>query len=365
MMDKEISAVLERPRKISIRKFPIPEVKKEGLLLKVEAVGVCGSDVEMYIGAKFGGSFKTPFPIIMGHEVVGKIVEANEKDLKKFNIGIGDRVVIEPYIPCCECDFCLTGYYQLCKNMKCYGINISCNDPPNLWGAYGQYMYIAPNSRIHKISNDVPKEAACLSSIIGNGIRWICTKGKVQPGNTVVVIGPGTQGLASVLVADHVGANEIILIGTNKDEKRLEIGRIFGAKHDIIVGEVDIFEKVKEITEGEFADIVVCCVGSPNAIETGLNLVKPLGKFVLVGLTGNKKTDLQTDKIVTNELQILGGLGQSWNVESAVKIIESGKYPVDKIVTHTFHLEEADEALRTSAFEISGVEPIKSIILPG
>lgn len=363
-MEKEQSAVLEKPRKISIKEFPIPSVKKEGLLLRVEAVGVCGSDVERYVGTKFGGTFKTPFPIIMGHEVVGRIADANKKNLQKLKLKIGDRVVIEPYILCCECNYCLTGYYQLCRNMKCYGINISCKEIPYLWGAYGQYMYVAPNSRIHKISNDVPREAACLSSIIGNGIRWVCTKGKVQPNYSVVVIGPGTQGLAAILAANHVGASNIALIGTTKDKKRLEIGKTFGAKYCILIEENNVIGKISEITEGEFADVVICCVGSPNAIKMSLNLVKPLGKIVFVGLTGNKKTDLLTDKIVTNELQIFGGLGQSWNVEAAVKLIESRKYPIEKMATHTFPLENTDEALKTSAYEVPGEEPIKSIIVP-
>ncbi len=363
-MDKEISAVLDKPRKICINEFPIPSVDKEGLLLKVEAVGVCGSDVERYIGTEFGGAFKTPFPIIMGHEVVGHVVDASKKDLTKFNIEIGDRVTVEPYILCCNCKYCLTGYYQICKNMRCYGVNISCKEPPHLWGAYGEYMYVAPNSRIHKIPKDVPKEAACLSSIIGNGIRWVCTKGKVQPKDSIVVIGPGTQGLAAVLVANHVGANKIILIGTSKDKTRLDLGRIYGANHTLIIEEEDVIEKVEEVTEGQYADVVVCCVGAPKAIEMSLNLVKPLGTFVLVGLTGNRKTALLTDRIVTNELKIFGGLGQAWDVEAAVNLIESGKHPIEKMVTHTFPLDEADQALRMAAFEIPGEEPIKVAIVP-
>lgn len=363
-MEKEQSAVLEKPRKISIEEFPIPSVKKEGLLLRVEAVGICGSDVERYIGTKFGGTFKTPFPIIMGHEVVGNIVDANKKHLKKYGIEIGERVVIEPYILCCECNYCLTGYYQLCKNMRCYGINISCKKPPHLWGAYGQYMYVAPNSRIHKISNNVSKEAACLSSIIGNGVRWVCTKGKVQSGDSVVIIGPGTQGLASVLVADHVGASEICLIGTSKDRKRLEIGKSLGATECFTVEDDDIIKRVKETTANEFADVAICCVGSPKAIGMALDLVKPLGTIVLVGLTGNKRTNLLTDKIVTNEIQIFGGLGQSWNVEAAIKLLESNKYPIRKMVTHSFTLKEAEKALKISAYEVAGEEPIKSIIVP-
>ncbi|MCW4033270.1 MAG: zinc-binding dehydrogenase [Candidatus Bathyarchaeota archaeon] len=364
MMSKEISAVLESQRKVSIQEFEIPNVEKEGLLLKVESVGICGSDVERYIGTEFEGTFKTPFPIIMGHEVVGYISDGNQDQLKKNNIEIGDRVTIEPYILCGECDYCLTGNYQLCKNMRAYGVNISCKEPPYLWGAYGEYMYVAPNSRIHRISKNAPKEAACLSSIIGNGIRWSSTKGNVKLGDSIVVIGPGTQGLAAVLVADYIGAGEIIIIGTSKDKSRLNIAKDFGADHSIIIEEENAVERVKELTDGKLADVVICCVGVPAAIDMGLDLVKPLGTFVLVGLTGENKTTLSTDRIVMNELKIFGGLGQSYNVEAAVKLIESCKYPIEKMVTHTFSLNEAEKALITSAYEIPGEEPIKAVIIP-
>jgi threonine dehydrogenase-like Zn-dependent dehydrogenase len=95
-----------------------------------------------------------------------------------------------------------------------------------------------------------------------------------------------------------------------------------------------------------------------------LDLIKPLGTIVLVGLTGNKKSNLLTDKIVMNEIQVFGGLGQSWNVEVAIKLLESNKYPIKKMVTHSFTLKETEKALRTSAYEIAGQEPIKSIIVP-
>ena len=190
------------------------------------------------------------------------------------------------------------------------------------------------------------------------------TKGKVQPGDSVIIIGPGTQGLASVLVADHIGAGKICLIGTSKDRKRLELGKSLGATECFVVEDEDIIKRVKEITDNEFADVVICCVGSPKAIRMALDLVKPLGTIVLVGLTGNKKSNLLTDKIVTNEIQVFGGLGQSWNVEAAIKLLESNKYPIKKMVTHSFTLKETEKALRTSAYEIAGQEPIKSIIVP-
>jgi threonine dehydrogenase-like Zn-dependent dehydrogenase len=361
---RELSVVLEAPRKIVLQHFELPSIGQEEMLLKIEAVSICGSDAERYIGTKFGGPLVTPFPIIMGHELVGKVHQVGRDASEYYRVKTGDRVVVEPYIPCGRCRYCLTGNYPLCTKNRCYGVNISCKEPPHLWGAYGEYMYVAPNSRVHKISTDVPKEEACLASVIGNGLRWVSTKGNVQPGDTVVVVGPGSQGLATVMVADHAGAGKIILAGTSVDKRRLQLGLEFGADHTVNVDEKNLIETVAEITSGEMSDVVIFTTGSVKAISEATKLVRPLGTCVIPGLTGGKTVPIPTDEIVTKELRIVGGLGQAWNVEAAVKLLEEQKYPVKKMATHVLPLEEADKGLRLAANEIEGEEPIKVVLTP-
>jgi threonine dehydrogenase-like Zn-dependent dehydrogenase len=363
-MSKELSIVLQAPRKVKPQYFDLPSIGSQEMLLKIEAVSICGSDAERYVGVKFGGPLATPFPIIMGHELVGQVHKVGQEASDYYKVNIGDRVVVEPYIPCSKCKYCLTGHYSLCTSNRCYGLNISCKDPPHLWGAYGQYMYVAPHSRVHKVSPKVPFEEACLSSVIGNGVRWVSTKGNVQPGEIVVVIGPGSQGLATVMVADHVGAGQIILAGTSIDKNRLELGREFGADYTVNVDEIDLQDSVSDLTSGEMADVVILTTGAVKAIAKATKLVKSLGTIVLPGLTGGKTTQIPTDEIATKELKILGGLGQAWNVEAAIKLLEKQKYPVKKMATHILPLEEAEKGLKLAANEIKGEAPIKVVLTP-
>lgn len=352
------SAVLLEPRKIELRDFDLPKLGANDILVRVECVGVCATDVEIY-----RGDLKVPYPIIMGHEIVGYVEETGGKS-DWFNVNVGDRVVVEPYILCRRCKYCLTGYYQLCQNRTCFGIDVSCDVPPHLWGGYGEYLYVPEGGRVHKISGKVSAEAACLASIIGNGVRWTMTKAEVKPDESILIMGPGPQGLASVIAAKYAGADPIILVGVSGDEDRLKLGREFGATHTLNASEVDVVEEVKNIV-GELVDKAVVCTPASKAINTALQAVKPLGTVVMVGVSGYHEASVVTDYIVWKELKFIGGLGQAWNVELAVKILESRKFPIEKVVTHVYPLSEADLALRIAGREVAGENPLKVAIKPG
>lgn len=341
-MKNEISAVLEAPEKMVLKEFPLPEIGTDEMLLMVEMVSICGSDPKYYLGKH---EIRV-YPKILGHEVVGFIEKVGEKAGRIYGVKEGDRVTVEPYILCGNCKYCLTGYYQLCRRKRCYGVNLACSEFPYLWGAYGQYMYIAPGSRVHKINPEVPPEAACLSSIIGNGIRWVQTKAEVKPGESVVIIGPGAIGLSTVIAAVESGAEPIIVFGLSRDRQKLKLAEEFGAHHAVDLENTDPITFVRNVTAGEMADVVIECAGSISAVQLGLDLVKPLGRYVLAGKTSWQAIPLITDKIVSNEIRLFGGYGQSWNVEQAVRLINSGRYKIHKMVTHIFSLDKAEEAVR-------------------
>lgn len=122
------SIVLTGPKQMSFKESPIHEVKGEGLLLKVEMVSICGSDVHLYEGI----GFKATFPKILGHEFVGHVVAMGEQAGEAHGLKLGDRVTVEPYIPCQKCRFCLTGNYQNCVQVMTYGVSITCDSPPYL-----------------------------------------------------------------------------------------------------------------------------------------------------------------------------------------------------------------------------------------
>jgi threonine dehydrogenase-like Zn-dependent dehydrogenase len=208
MVDPDVTTVMQLEGKHSLHReeYEVPDVSEEGALLAVETTSVCGTDIGLYQGQ----SHFEALPIVLGHEVAGRIIDGADETLKRWDVEVGDRVMPEPYIPCYECQDCQTGNYHMCEKDRCYGVSISADTPPHLWGGYGRLMYLHPDSRIHPIGEDVSSRAACLGSVVGNGVRWIISKGDVSPGDSVAIIGPGAQGLATTIVADEVGADVML-----------------------------------------------------------------------------------------------------------------------------------------------------------
>lgn len=340
-MRKSLSMVLEKPMKMTLKEFDIPVIGEDEFLLKVDMVGICGGDPIEYEGK----NEKVNYPLILGHELVGTIEEIGKDASQYYQVNVGDRVTVEPYIVCGKCYNCLNSLYQFCENSKVYGVNVSCDTFPNLWGAYGQYMYGAPGSKVHKIANGVPDEAACMASVIGNGVRWIRTLGGVKFGESVVVIGVGAQGLATIIAAKEAGAYPIIALGKTRNPQKWILAKEYGADFIVDTTNTNPIESVKELTNGKLADVVIESTGAGEMMEIGIRLARPAARYILVGTSGFAKNPLTTDLIVFKELKVIGGLGQSWDTEVAVDIINSQKYAIEKMVTHIYPLEKADEAM--------------------
>lgn len=323
-----------------MQRFPLPSIGPEDLLLRVEMVAICGSDPHHFAGGAYG-----VFPKILGHELVGRVEEVGQTAARDYRVAAGQRVVVEPYIPCWRCTYCSTGYYQLCPKRRIYGVNIGCDKPPHLWGGYGEYLFVAPGSQVHPIADGVSPRAAALSSVIGNGVRWVVTKGRLRVGDAMAVIGPGALGLATTIVASHGGAGAVVVIGQRGDEERLEFASRCGATRTLLADEEHLPERVREACGGQLPSLVVDASGSPEGLQTSLALVQPSGCCVLAGTTG-RPTPVDFDRIVRNEIRLYGGLGQSWDVAPAIKIIESGRYPIAEMVGRVYPLSEAETALR-------------------
>lgn len=354
------AAVLTGIRQMEIREFPLPEVHDDDGLLRVDMVGVCGSDPGYY-----SGKTKVPFPLIMGHEIVGTIEEIGETKSRLSGVKKGDRVVVQNRFGCGVCKQCITGNYEKCDTALGYGVWVPCSKPPYLWGAYSQYLYLPPRAMIHKIDPSVPLEAAVLTtSVMGNCIRWLREIGGCNVGDTVVISGPGQQGLASTVVAKECGAR-VIIAGTSRSASRLELAKEFGADYTVNVDETDLIEFVRDVTNGEMANIFMDVTGSPKTLEMAPDIVGTFGRVVIPGLYGHKPASIDFDKVVFKQLQLLGAHAQSYRAdEAAVKLVESRKYALEKMVTHKYSLEEAEKAVLCTAREIPGEYPIKCVIMP-
>lgn len=361
MSDKTYSAVAVATQTMEVQAFEIPVIGEDDGLLRVEMCGVCGSDPRI-----FQWTDPERFPLIMGHEVLGHIEEIGSQASARWGVETGDRVVVEHLFGCGHCRMCLIGEYRFCSEQFGYGGPIPSSVSPHLWGAYGEYMYLAPNSRIHRIAEDVPPEAATMTCAnIGNGIRWVRTKGGVSVEDTVVIIGSGGQGLASVIAAREAGAAQVVVIGLTHDNHRFEVARQFGATHFIDLQVEDPVKRVRELTGGALADVVMDLTGATSSAPLSLELVRPMGTVVLGSNTGEASVPLVTSKLAVKEIRYLGvNSHDTPAVRAAIKLVESRRYPIENMVTHYFGLEQAETAVRAAGGEIRLDGFIKGVIVP-
>jgi threonine dehydrogenase-like Zn-dependent dehydrogenase len=348
MAMKTKAALLVAPRKIELREFAIPDIGEDEGLLRVEATGVCGVDWPAYTGRRLD-RFKPP--IILGHEIVGRIVKLGRRAAQRWNLQEGDRVAMEEYAPCGRCEYCKSGHYYLCGGMhmeKMYGFT-SLDVAPGLWGGFSEYVYLDPNALLHKISDAVPTAIAPLYIALSNGIRWVQSEAGIGIGDTVVILGPGQLGLACTIAAKEAGAGRIIVTGRAGDTAKLAVARELGAHHTIDIDNENAVEKVRELTGGKLADAVVNVASfAPGAAQQAIELVKMRGTVIIAGGAGAAAEGFQPDLMVRKEVIMRGVRGRMGkDIEKSIRLLESGKYPLARLATHKFSIEETERALLT------------------
>ena len=365
MADMVRAVVQTGPRQMEIREFPRPVIGPEdGALLRVEACGICGSDVEQYKGAM--GS--RGLPMIPGHEPLGIIEEISERTAARWGVNVGDRVAVEILIPCRSCDLCLAGRYMQCKNRP--GSHGGYNPPERglgLWGGYAEYMHLHPNSIVHPVRNDLPAEIAVMYNPLGAGVRWALQYGGVHLGSSVLVLGAGQRGLSAILASRYVGAGTIIATGLTRDAKKLELAKEFGADYTINVEEEDTVERVRELTGGDGVDVVLDVTPmAQQPIRDAIEAVRWGGTIVLAGLKGQRPMELTTDKLINKALTVKGAFSvDAASYTDAIKLIESGKFPLHKMQTHKFGLDDVEHAIKLLAGEVPGQDGIHVAVMPG
>jgi alcohol dehydrogenase len=357
-----LAAVAEKPGVMTMREFPLPSVGPDDGLLRVEVAGVCGTDPKSFLGKIAGVSF----PVILGHEIVGTIESVGERAVQKWGVTTGDRVVVESCITCGACPDCLEGEYRTCRQLNGYGLRTGSAQPPHLFGAFAQYMYLAPGSVLHRVPRGLSPEVAVFGpSALANGIEWTGI-GDVGLGDVIVVQGVGQQGLFCCLAARERGAELIIAAGLARDRRRLDAALRFGAHRAVDVEEEDLVEVVGEATGGDMADVVMEVSGSARASRLSLDLVRQRGRIVLCGLLGQDvEVALPLDRVIHKQITVSGALSRGANsVRESLRILASGKYDFQSLISHRYPLEEAELALQVTAGDLPAEEPVKVLILP-
>lgn len=342
-MTSSRGAVLVAPHRIEPRDFPLPTVGDDDGLLHIELAGICGSDIHHWDGhsAVIGNA-----PALLGHEIVGRIAQVGADAADRWQVSVGDRVIVEASFGCGRCEWCRRGSYQMCADEQGYGGRLSAAHPPHLWGAYGQFLYLPPRARVHRVSERIsPEIGVVIGAVLANGIRWVRTIGGACVDDTVVVFGPGPQGLACTIAAHAAGAGRIIVVGLARDRARLDLAREFGATDTLIASDSTVAE-IAELTGGRLADVVIDVTASPGAAGQAASVVRPLGTFVMAGSKGGAPVELPWDRLVAREIRLLGvNSHETQAVRAAVQLAESGRYPLERMLTHRLPLAQAAEAI--------------------
>jgi alcohol dehydrogenase len=347
-----VGAVLTAVENLELSEFPIPDVGAEDAILAVEACGLCGSDYEQWKGEL---NLSGGYPIIPGHEPFGRIFRIGANARARWGVNEGDRVAVEPAIPCHSCVACLYGSYHRCHNTRTYGLSIKSTVRPSLWGGYATHMYVDPNALVHRLPEHIPVGAMALHNPLSSAVRWTCEVGGVGVGSSVMICGPGQRGLLAVFAARVAGAKTIIVTGTSADRTRLAVARDLGATATIDVDAEDVVSRVVELTGGRLVDTVVDVSSHAVApIAQGIDCVKAGGKIIIAGMKGKRPlTDIYSDTILMKEIQLIGVLSAGWSsLERAINLLSEHHAELARLASHSYHLKDISKAIRVLGREI-------------
>jgi threonine dehydrogenase-like Zn-dependent dehydrogenase len=358
------AAVLTAPEKLQVTTFPEAPPPPDGALLRVTHCGVCGTDPHMYTG-----HLGVPMPLVMGHEFAGVLAGMGKdfpaRDVYGQELHEGDRVVVGTTLSCGTCYYCrfVPQRENLCENVNIYGITLGCEEAPFVRGGYAGLTYLFPQTWLFKLPPNVTLRMAALSDPIACGTRAL--ERAFAPGmpgagegmgfgKSVVVQGLGPIGILTGAAARAMGASPVI--GIDRIPMRMEAARRFGFDEVLSMSELpqveDRVRAVRGMTRGLGADVVVEVVGLPPAFAESLELVRKGGRVVEFGhFTDNGTMALNPQQIVNLDVDILGSYAYpNSQIGTSLALLSryADVYPFEDLVTHTFDVEQTEEAIKAS-----------------
>ena len=351
------AVVCHGPRDYRLEELAVPEPGPGEALVRVEACGICASDLKCFHGAaKFWGDASRPawaeHGVIPGHEFVGSVVALDEEAAERWGIGVGDRVVSEQIVPCWRCRYCLRGQYHMCAPHSIYGFKRA--NP----GGMASYMVYDRNALVHKVSKEIGAHHAAFVEPLSCSLHAV-ERAAISFEDVVVVAGCGPIGLG--MVAGAAAKHPAQVVALDMEDHKLELAKACGADVAINIAEDDAVATTRALTDGYGADVYLEATGHPSAVSQGLEILRKLGTFVEYSVF---KDDTTVDwSIISDdkELDVLGAhLGpRCW--PAAVAMIESGRLPMDRICTHQLPVSEFKEGLDLVA---DGSSSIKVTLIP-
>eukprot|EP00186_Timspurckia_oligopyrenoides_P002466 CAMPEP_0182444932 /NCGR_PEP_ID=MMETSP1172-20130603/3226_1 /TAXON_ID=708627 /ORGANISM="Timspurckia oligopyrenoides, Strain CCMP3278" /LENGTH=363 /DNA_ID=CAMNT_0024640601 /DNA_START=85 /DNA_END=1176 /DNA_ORIENTATION=+ len=343
-MDSEkfqcVGAVLHKAGDLRIESVSVREPLEDEVQISIQSVGICGSDVHYWTHGSIG-PFIVKDPMILGHESSGMITKLGSK---VTSFSIGDRVAIEPGIPCRKCTLCKSGKYNLCHEMQ------FCATPP-IHGSLCSY-YNHPADFCYKLPSNVSYDEAAMLEPLSVALHALQRAG-LKAGNSVLVCGAGPVGLLNMMTAKASGASFVIV--TDISEQRLETARKLGADACISVGKLSAVEVSKLVCEelmkhglsGDGVDATVECSGASESVRSAIAATKPAGCVVLLGM-GAPEVQIPVLDASVREVDIRGVFRYANTYPLALRLVASGKIDVKPLITHRFELKDSLDAFEVT-----------------
>jgi threonine dehydrogenase-like Zn-dependent dehydrogenase len=325
-----------------LRDLPVPDPQPGGAVLRVEATGLCHSDVDHFRGivhTSWGGEY----PSIAGHEIVGRVEKLTPEAAAAWDVTEGDRVAVRGIVVTPD------------GNYRIYGHDFSADEGSGLYGGFAEHLELLPGSTVYRLREDVSAAEATFFEPLSCAVTWV---EPVQSGDVVVIEGPGHMGMATIVAARAVGARSIIVTGTARDRFRLDCALEAGADHVVDVDVEDAVARVRELTGGHMADVVVdAASGDPITVNVAMDLVKRGGHVVVAGMKDKPLEGFHSDWIPTRRITLHPGAGL--DTEGAVRLINEGRVPTTALLGETFPLERFEEAFALMTRQLPGRDAVR------
>ncbi|WP_019928983.1 zinc-binding dehydrogenase [Nocardia sp. BMG111209] len=324
-----------------LRELKVPDPQPGGAVLRVEATGLCHSDIDHFRGhvhTSWGGAF----PSIAGHEIVGRIHRISAAAEREWGVSEGDRVAV------CELVVTADGY-------RIYGHDFAVDEGSGLYGGFAEYLELLPGSRVYPLRTDRPADELTVFEPLSCAVTWVAP---VQQDDIVVIEGPGHMGMATIVAARAAGASRIIVTGTAADEFRLRNARAIGADATIDVSAEDPLDRIRELTGGKMADVVIdAAAGNPVTVNLAMDLVRKGGHVVIAGMKDRPLEGFHSDWIPTRRITLHPGAGL--DTKTAAELINDDKIPTAAMLGDSFALEEFEQAFELLTRKATGRDSIR------
>jgi L-iditol 2-dehydrogenase len=319
------SLLLSEYNHLEIADLPIPAVGPDEILVRVEACGICGSDVHGYDGS----SGRRIPPIVMGHEAAGTVAAIGSS---VEGLSEGDRVTFDSTVYCGACEFCALGQINLCNNRQVIGV--SCGDYRR-HGAFAEFV-VVPQRIVYRLPDSISFEEAAMLEAVSVALHAVRVA-QLSGGETALVIGAGMIGLLTLQAARAAGCSRVFI--ADVDASRLKLATMVGADAALHCSGADLVAEVKKLTGGRGADVVLEAVGRNETVTGAIECTRKGGTVVLVGNIAPEVT-LPLQIVVTRQLRLQGSCASAGEYPQAIELIASGAIQVKPLITAVASLEE-------------------------